>query len=95
MSGEGKGNGNLSDYPYLPSVQAHGASVVQVELGLGRNAAVIFWISAFVSAAAVVGLLIAVFAYRGMVAHVNVLQYDLAAVKAQLIERGLYEPTAH
>lgn len=80
-----------------PGIHSHarGASLIQVELGLGRNAAILLWLSSLVSGIAVVGLVVAILAYQSMSAHVNVLQYDLAQLKSQLIERGLYEPTAH
>jgi glutaminase len=75
---------------------APGSSLVlQIDKGTGRYFLLILWLSAFFSALAVIGLLVAYTGYRQMTAHVNVLQYDLAQVKAQLIERGLYEPTSH
>jgi len=75
--------------------RAEGASLIQVELGLGRNAAILLWLSAFVSAAAIIGFIFTMSAFKTNSAHVNVLQYDLAQIKAQLIEEGLYEQTGH
>lgn len=76
-------------------VRADGPSWIQIEHGFGKSAVLVLWLSAFVSALAVIGLVVALTAYRNMTAHVNVLQYDLAAVKAQLIDQGLYDPTSH
>lgn len=72
-----------------------GASIVQVEMGISKSAAVLLWLCAFVSAAALIGLCVAWFAYGTMTSHVNVLQYDLAQMRAQLEAQGLYDPTAH
>lgn len=69
--------------------------VLQIDKGVGKQFLLIIWLSAVVTALALIGLFVAYAAYKGTTAHVNVLQYDLAQVKAQLIERGLYEPTSH
>lgn len=79
---------------------APGSSLVlQIDKGVGKQFMLILWLSSFMSAAAAVALLLlALFmldALDDTTAHVNVLQYDLAQVKAQLIEQGLYEPTSH
>lgn len=72
-----------------------GAVLLQIDKGIGKQFMLMFWLSAVVTALAVLGLFVAWGAYRETRAHVNVLQYDLALVKAQLIEKGLYEPTSH
>jgi hypothetical protein len=69
--------------------------LVQIDKGVGKQFLLIIWLSAFVSAVAVVALMVLWSAYRDTRAHVNTMQYDLAQVKAQLIEKGLYEPTSH
>lgn len=69
--------------------------VLQIDKGIGKQFLLIVWLSAFTAALAVVGLMVAWSAYRDTRAHVNTMQYDLAQVKAQLIERGMYEPTSH
>lgn len=84
------------------AVAVHGGPapiLVQIDKGLGRQFFVVLWLSALISAVAlsavIIGGLVLLQAYRNQTAHVNTLQYDLAQVKAQLIERGLYEPTSH
>lgn len=73
--------------------------VLQIDKGLGKQFFIVLWLSAFVSAlalsAVIIGGLVLLQAYRNQTAHVNTLQYDLAQVKAQLIDKGLYEPTSH
>lgn len=87
--------GVMSRSPHSVRVRSDGPSIVQIQHGFDKSAVLILWLSSAVSAAAVIGLLIAWDAYRDMRAHVNVLQYDLAQVRAQLIEQGLYDPTSH
>lgn len=84
------------------AVSVHGGAapiLVQIDKGLGRQFFIVLWLSAFISAlalsAVIIGGLVLLQAYRNQTAHVNTLQYDLANVKAQLIEKGLYEPTSH
>jgi len=84
----------ISDSPGSIEARAQGASLIQVET-LGRHGVFLLWFSALVSGIAIVGLAIAVIAFNRMSAHVNVLQYDLAQMKAQLEAQGLYEPTGH
>jgi hypothetical protein len=69
--------------------------LVQIDKAAGKQFVLIVWFSSFFSALAVLGLMVLWSAYRDTRAHVNTLQYDLAQVKAQLVERGLYEPTSH
>lgn len=90
-------NGNGYDDGPLDYVRAdRGSSVLlQIDKGTGRHFLLIIWVSCFISSVAVVGLFVLWQAYRNQTAHVNTLQYDLAQVKAQLIEKGLYEPTSH
>ena len=90
-------NGNGYDDGPLDYVRAdRGSSVLlQIDKGTGRHFLLILWLSCFISAVAVVALMVLWSAYRDTRAHVNTLQYDLAQVKAQLVERGLYEPTSH
>ena len=69
--------------------------LVQIDKGLGKQFLLIVWLSSFTAALAIVGLMVVWSAYRDTRAHVNTMQYDLNQVKAQLIEKGLYEPTSH
>lgn len=84
----------MIDSPGVHS-RAEGASLIQVELGLGKNAVVLLWVSAVVSAAAVVALIFTMFEIKTMSAKYEVLQYDHQALKAQLVAKGLYEGTEH
>ena len=85
------------DSPGSIDARAAPGSVVllQIDKSVGKQLLLIVWFSAFFSALAVIGLMVVLQAYRDTRAHVNTLQYDLAQVKAQLIEKGLYEPTSH
>ena len=75
---------------------APGSSMVlQIDKGIGKQFLLIIWLTAFISALAVIGLFIVTSAYRANASHTNMLQYDLAQIRAQLIEQGLYEPTGH
>lgn len=79
--------------------KAEGASIIQVELGLGRNAAILLWLSTFVSALAMIGLFFIWShydrAYDDMGADIAVMQYDFAQMRASLVEKGIHEPTGH
>jgi len=82
------------------NVQSGAAPIlVQIDKGVGKQFLIVLWFCSAVSGAAIAAILIMTFfmldALDDTTAHVNVLQYDLAQVKAQLIERGLYEPTSH
>ena len=81
------------------SVHSHasgsGASIVQVELGFGKSAVVLILFAAFISALAFIGLVVAFIGYGDNVTELNVLQYDLAQIRAQLIDQGLYDATGH
>ena len=81
--------------PHAINARADGASVIQIEHGVTKSLLAVLWLSTFVSAAAVLGLFVVYHAFKENSAHVNVLQYDLAQMKAQLEEQGLYERTGH
>lgn len=85
----------MIDSPHAITSRAQGASLIQVELGLGKNAVILLWISAVVSAAAVVALIFTMFEIKTMSAKYEVLQYDHQALKAQLVAKGIYEGTEH
>ena len=79
------------------SVHANGGGPIlqHIEIGASKSVLIVLLFCAFASAAAVIGLMWAVLAFQQNSAHVNVLQYDLAQMKAQLEEQGLYERTGH
>lgn len=79
------------------SVHARGGGPIlqHIELGVSKSLLIVMLFCAFASSLAAIGLLWAVLAYQQNSAHVNVLQYDLAQMKAQLEEQGLYERTGH
>ena len=83
------------DSPGTINARANGASVIQVDVGVSRFAAVLLFITALVSAASLVGLLFTMSALKTTSAKYEVLQYDHHALKAQLVARGLYEGTEH
>lgn len=85
----------MIDSPGTANVRADGASVVQIELGLGRNAIILLWISCLVTGIAIAGLVANYAAYKTVSAQYQVLQYDHQALKAQLVARGIYEGTEH
>lgn len=61
-----------------------GSSVIlHVDKSLGRQFLLITWISAVVTAGALIGLFVAWDGYRHMRQHVNVLQYDLVDLRAK------------
>ncbi len=78
------GNGH-DERPPTDYVRAdRGSSVLlQIDKGVGRQFLLIIWISAIVTAAALVGLVIAWDGYRHMRQHVNVLQYDLMDLRSK------------
>ena len=57
--------------------------VLQIDKGLGKQFLLIIWISAVVTALAVLGLFVAFDAYRHTRQHVNVLQYDLMDLRSK------------
>lgn len=71
---------------HSPSVESHaqGASIIQVELGASKPLIVLLWLSAFVSAAAVVGLIGAILFIRGNIGYTAVLEYDLMDLRAKM-----------
>lgn len=79
--------------------RAEGASVVQVELGMGKSAAILLWLSSFVAAASIIGVIVLWQSQSNVnritEADIAVVMYDLAQVRASLIEQGLYEPSSH
>lgn len=80
------------------SVQADsggGSQLLHIELGLGKSAIILLWISCFISAVALVGLWANYAALRTVSAQYQVLQYDHQALKAQLVAQGIYEGTEH
>lgn len=85
----------MIDSPHAITSRAEGASLIQVELGLGKNAVVLLWLSAAVSAIAVASLIFTIVALDRLSAKYEVLQYDHQAMKAQLVAKGLYEGTEH
>ena len=78
------GNG-YDDMPPTDYVRAErGSSVIlQIDKGVGRQFLLIIWISAVITAAALVGLFVAWDSYRHMRQHVNVLQYDLMDLRSK------------
>jgi hypothetical protein len=89
-----------ADAPGIDAKVSSGSSLIlQIDKGLGKQFLTVLWISAIISgfalAAIIILALVMMDALDDTTAHVNVLQYDLAQVKAQLIEKGLYEPTSH
>jgi len=60
-----------------------GSLILQIDKGVGRQFLLIIWLSAIVTAIAVVGLFVAWDAYRHMRQHVNVLQYDLMDLRSK------------
>lgn len=85
----------MIDSPNAIRARADGASLIQVELGLGKNAIILLWLSAIVSAAAVVALIFTMHSLDSLAAKYEVLQYDHQALKAQLVAKGIYEGTEH
>lgn len=85
----------MIDSPGAITSRAEGASLIQVELGLGKNAVTVLWLSALISGLAVVGLAVAIISWQRMSAHVAVLEYDHQALKAKLVANGLIEGDGH
>ena len=83
------------DSPGTINARAAGASLIQVELGLGKNAIILLWLSCLVTGIAIAGLVANYAAYKTVSAQYQVLQYDHQALKAQLVAKGLYEGTEH
>lgn len=57
--------------------------LVQLDKGLGKQLLVIWWVSAVVTALAIIGLFLAWQGMRYNIAHINVLQYDLMDLRAK------------
>jgi hypothetical protein len=87
-----RGNGSADRYPYVSDIRS---SVVQVDVGVSRFAAILLFVTSLVSASALIGLLFTMSALKTVSAKYEVLQYDHQALKAQLVARGLYEGTEH
>ena len=63
---------------------APGSSLVlQIDKSVGKQFLLILWISATVTALAVLGLFVAFDAYRHTRQHVNVLEYDLMDLRSK------------
>lgn len=63
--------------------EAKGASVIQVDLGLGKNAVLLLWISSLISGIALAGLIAAMFFIRANIGYTAVLEYDLMDLRAK------------
>lgn len=83
------------DSPYGITSRAAGASVIQVDVGVSRFAAILLFITALISAASFVGLLFTMSALKTVSAQYQILQYDHQALKAQLVAKGVYQGTEH
>lgn len=63
---------------------APGSSIVlQVDKGLGKQFLIVLWLSAFLSAAAIVGTVVLFDAFRVTRQHVKILEYDLMDLRAK------------
>ena len=89
--GRERGNGYAGDY----DIHAGGGSIVQVDVGVSRFAAMLLFFTSIISAASLIGLLFTMAALKTTSAKYEVLQYDHQALKAQLVARGLYSGTEH
>lgn len=83
------------DSPGAINARANGASIVQVDVGVSRFAAILLFATALISAGAFIGLWFTRDELQTVKAKYEVLQYDHQAMKAQLVARGLYEGTEH
>lgn len=72
------------DSPGALDVKADGASLIQVELGLGKNAILLLWISSFISGIAVVGLIATCFFIYKNIGYTAVLEYDLMDLRSKV-----------
>jgi hypothetical protein len=70
------------DSPHSIDARAAGASIIQVET-LGRHGIFLLWVATFFMALSTLGMFVAYDAYRHLRNHVNVLQYDLADLRAK------------
>jgi hypothetical protein len=82
MEPEGSAYGLRTDDSGSIHSSAQGASIIQVET-LGKHGLLLLWINCVITAIAIVGLFVAYDAYRHLRNHVNVLQYDLADLRAK------------
>jgi hypothetical protein len=77
---------NRSPGAVRSKTEGGGASIVQVELGLGKSALAVLWISALVSGLAVAGLIAAMMFIRANIGYTAVLEYDLMDLRAKVGE---------
>lgn len=92
---EGEEGGAIRSPQSVQADSGGGAQLLHIELGLGKSAAIILWVSCLISAIALVGLWANYSALRTVSAQYQVLQYDHQALKAQLVAQGIYEGTEH
>ena len=76
-------NNSEGDHSTHVSAAPGSAIVVQLGEGVARQFMLIFWVSAVVTALAVIGLFMAWQGMRYNIAHTNVLQYDLMDLRSK------------
>ena len=77
---------NRSPGAVRSKTEGGGASIVQVELGLGKSALAVLWISALISGLAVAGLIGTMLFIRANIGYTAVLEYDLMDLRAKVGE---------
>jgi hypothetical protein len=79
------GQGNGYDSNPLDYVRAdRGSSVLlQVDKGIGKQFFIVLWLSAFLSAGAIVGVVVLFDAFRVTRQHVKILEYDLMDLRSK------------
>ena len=74
------------DSPGTINAKAQGASIIQVEMGASKHLLLILWLSSFISALAVAGLVATcLFIYKN-IGYTAVLEYDLMDLRAKVGE---------
>ena len=66
--------------------RSDGPQLLHVELGLGKSAIAVLWISALVSGLAVAGLIATMLFIRANIGYTAVLEYDLMDLRAKVGE---------
>lgn len=92
-------DGIVSHSPGSVRAVADGASLIQVEFGASKAVLALLWLSSFISAIAIIGFIgvtmIHVRDQDDLSARIYVLEYDLAQMRAQLIEKEILDRTGH
>lgn len=63
---------------------AGAAQIIQVELGATKRFAMLVWISAFVAAAATIGLIVSIMFIKANISYTAVLEYDLMDLRSKM-----------